>query len=140
VKPHEALRVAVDALGAYTQHLELIAARMTETAVLTRGLVINDVLWSGPVAIGPDGHWTHSFQVPFAAVVVLNMNAAVVQVSNAGPAVGPPGPGPGSFTVPATAFARRNLAGREITVYGVAAQLVEIEVLARPVEPVVNIV
>jgi hypothetical protein len=126
------LRELAKSLDLYLARLDLVAARMTETADLVRGLVLNDVLFSGSVVLDAYGRWSISFQAPFAQVAALNPSAAVLTVTNAPMADSAPPQGSGVAHIPASSFSRRNIAGRAVTLYGTAGTVVDLEVLTRP--------
>jgi hypothetical protein len=126
------LRHLAESLDAYLARLELIAGRMTETADLVRGLVVNDVLFSGSVVLDAFGRFTMTFQAPYAQVAALNPSAAILTVTNAPMADSAPSQGSGVTHIPASSFSRRNIAGREVTLYGTAGTVVDLEVLTKP--------
>lgn len=121
----------LDFLHILTAHGE----RMTELVDLTRGLMVNAVLASMTVQIGPEGSFCRSWSVPFAHIFVVNHGATLMTLTSDTPGGSAPTTGPGVHRIPPGGYRGTNMASRTLTLYGNPGDLASIEVNARTQPP-----
>lgn len=127
----------LEALGRIATRLDDLSQRMTAFAALTRGLAVNDVLWSGTAALDANGRAELNFEVPFASISVGYGGAGSVLF---GPSVTDgQGSGPGIFACGPSQQVTMPTTGRRLGIVGLGnwspGDLLSIAVLARPAAP-----
>lgn len=94
------------------------------------------VLAEHTYVVAADGTFGDQYRAPFGALFVLSGSATQLVIAQGAKAAGAPGPGPGSFIVPALGAVCVNLAGYSWTGYGgTPGALVTVQALTRPVVP-----
>lgn len=116
---------------------ELLSGRLTQLASVSRGLALNDVLFSGLRAIPADGRLLLEFQVSMASVVVGATSASTTVVAAAaGPATTAPPEGPGVMPVRPGWVLGGPMVGNMLTIYGQPGDYVWLVVTTRPLPPI----
>ncbi len=125
----------VDPAQIVAAQMEALAGRLTELVSISRGLALNQVLWSGVRLLDPAGVATVHLHVPFAHVVAYAFRTGGTVTVVAGPPGSAPQQGAGMLPVPPGAFIGVPMAGPTLTVYGSPSDMVWLGVWARPQPP-----
>ena len=116
--------------------LRALAGRITELNELTRGNLVNHVLYSGTVVVGAAGYVSIDFAIPMASVMIQASGTfGYVTVAAAPPASSAPTSGAGVVAVGPDAMLSVPLTGTVLTVYGTAGDLVYLGVWSRAQPP-----
>lgn len=103
-----------------------------------RGLILNEVLFSGVVVVDATGAATIHTAVPFASVAARNYSSSLVTVAAAPPQGSAPAQGIGTTRLNAFRFAVVPLAGNMLTIYGAPGATVGVEIYAQLQPPAGN--
>lgn len=116
--------------------MRMLRETNTQLAALMRGQLVNDVLGIEIATFDAQGIITRDYRVAIGSITVANHTAADVIVASAPPGGAVPGTGRGLQRVRPAIQRCMNLgASHTVTLYGVAAGTVSIEVFTRPQPP-----
>lgn len=103
----------------------------TARSILAARAVLACETW----AIGPDGIFTRSWTVPFRCIALTSQSTQAITITSSAPDVAAPKSGPGIAVIGAGKSAVCNIAGRTLTIYGLAGDLFTIQVFAATQAP-----
>ena len=114
--------------------IRVLAGRVTELTELTRGNIVNHVLWSGTIAIPASGVHAFDFSVPMASFAAqASVAAGLITIAAAPPAgATPPVSGAGVFTVEPDGMICFPVTGRILSIYGSPGDFVAVAISTRP--------
>jgi hypothetical protein len=127
---------AVEAETALVLETAKLSGLVTELAQWFKGGTVNDVLFSGSVAIPAGGVYSGDWSAPFGFVVLANLGTTTMTLVAGGNAesTAPPN-GPGVHVVPPGAVVGVLMADRALGIIGTAADRALLQVTAGPRRP-----
>jgi hypothetical protein len=122
-----------DVAGRLERVMDLLEATSSSlSAILSRqgGQLVNNVLFAGTLPFDTNGVLSREHRVMCGSLLVINPNANAVTVHAAPPSSSAPPQGIGVHTVPGLSFLPVAIASHSWTIYGTAAQLVDVTAFA----------
>lgn len=113
--------------------LRALEGRVTELAELSRGNIVNHVLFSGTIQIPASGTFSMDFAVPMASVAVqASITGGSITVAAAPLSTTAPSSGIGVASIDTNALLCIPMTGRILSFYGSSGDLIYVAVSTRP--------